>query len=46
VIIWQVDEHHVAGGAFDQGRDRGLVVGAGDEVPFLTVLLWVISELS
>jgi hypothetical protein len=29
-----VDEHYVAGGAFDQGRDRGLVVGAGDEIAF------------
>lgn len=33
VVIWQVDGHHVAGGAFDQGRDRRLVVRAGDEVP-------------
>jgi hypothetical protein len=36
-----VDEHHVAGGAFDQGGDRGLVQRPGDEVPFLTVLLWL-----
>jgi hypothetical protein len=28
--FWQVDEHHVPGGAFDQGSDRGLVVRAGD----------------
>jgi hypothetical protein len=34
VVIWEVDEHYVAGGAFDQGRDRGLVVGAGDEIAF------------
>ena len=29
--------HEVAGGAFHQGSDRGLVLGAGDEVSFLTV---------
>ena len=32
VVIWQVDEHHVARGAFDQGSDCGLVVGASNEV--------------
>src|SRR6266550_5302567 len=27
-------EHDVAGGAFDQGRDRGLVAGAEDQIAF------------
>ncbi|RDI13052.1 hypothetical protein DEU38_1352 [Rhodococcus sp. AG1013] len=29
----QVDEHHVAGGAFDEGADRGLVVLPDDQIP-------------
>lgn len=38
-------EYHGAGGALDQGADRGLVGGAGDEVSPRT-LLWAISVLS
>ncbi|MBU8868536.1 hypothetical protein KSW38_19760 [Paenarthrobacter sp. MMS21-TAE1-1] len=37
VVIREVDEHHVAGRAVEQGCDRQLVVCPGDEVPFLTM---------
>ncbi len=39
VVFREVHEHHVVGGALDQGGDRGLVVGAGDEVAFPAILL-------
>ena len=32
--VWQMDQHHVAGGAFDEGADRGGSVGADDQVAF------------
>jgi hypothetical protein len=32
--VGQVDEHHVAGGALDEGADRRRAVGADDQVAF------------
>lgn len=32
MVVREVDEHHVAGGAFDEGADRGFLDSSDDEV--------------
>ena len=46
VIAHKVNEHHVSVGALHERANGAVVISAGDEVTFLTLLWWVISGLS
>lgn len=45
-VACQVHEEEEARGPFNQGGNGRAAALSNDEVVFLTVLLWVISELS
>lgn len=46
VVYGQMQQDREPGAAFHERTDRRLSAGADDQVALLTVLLWVISELS